>query len=326
MTLPALSSTYVKAEAARLGFFACGLARAERVSAAREATVRGWLAAGRHAEMSYLQRHLELRLDPRRLLSDARTILVVAMNYCPPTRPKGWTLARYALGQDYHDVLRSRLGELRRRILEKLAVSSGLEAPLPTDFIEQNGRICVDTAPVDERYWAQRAGLGWQGRSGQLILPQGGTYFFLGLLLLTPEADTYDEPATNRCGNCRACVEACPTGALTGDGTLDARRCLSYLTIEHRGPLPEGTGKRMGTCLYGCDRCAEACPWNAKAKPTQEAAFRPRPELMRMTPEDWQRLTPEQYRALFKGSAVKRAKYEGLMRNIRAIAAAQAET
>lgn len=326
MTTTPLSSTYVKAEAARLGFFACGMARAERVDAAREAAVRQWLAVGRHGEMSYLQRHLELRLDPRLLQPDARTILVVAMNYCPSARPKGWTLARYALGRDYHDVLRRRLGELRRRILAKFAVSSGLEASPSADFFEQNGRICVDTAPLDERYWAQRAGLGWQGRSGQLILPQGGTYFFLGALLLTPEADTYDEPATNRCGNCRACVEACPTGALLGDGTLDARRCLSYLTIEHRGPLPEGTGKRMGTCFYGCDRCAEACPWNAKAKPTTEAAFQPRPELMGMTPDDWQRLTPELYRVLFKGSAVKRAKYEGLMRNIRAVAEAQNES
>lgn len=320
---PVLSADYVKAEAARLGFFACTLARAERVDANYERTMRTWLAKGYHGDMAYMEKHLALRLDPRLLLDGARTVVVVAMNYYTAPAFTDWQMARYALGRDYHDVMRERLNLLRRSILEKFAVSSGFSLPLSEEFVMQNSRVCVDTAPIDERYWAIRSGMGWRGRSCQLILPHGGTFFFLGALLLTAGADGYGAPLPNRCGTCHACVDACPARALLGDGTMDARRCLSYLTIEHRGPLPEGTAAQMGACFYGCDRCAEACPWNRKATPTQEAAFQPKPELMRMTMDDWRHLTVEQYRALFKGSAVKRAKYEGLMRNIRAVTSAE---
>lgn len=303
-----LSAAQVKAEAARLGFSACGLAPAGPVDSRRAQAVMRWLAEGKHGGMDYLARHMPLRLDPRRLVEGARTVVSVALNYSPArTLPGGYTLARYAYGQDYHDVVRHKL----RQLMTALGADGC-------------GRAFCDTAPVDERYWAWRCGLGWTGRSTQLIIPRAGSYFFLGELILTLPADRYDTPVPSRCGTCRRCIDACPTGALSPDGTLDARRCLSYLTIEHRGPLPPGAAARMGRCIYGCDRCAEACPWNRFASPTREESLQPRAALLAMTPAAWRALTVEQYRALFRGSAVKRAKYDGLLRNIRAVASHEA--
>ena len=307
-----LSSETIKAEAKRLGFSACGLSAAAPVSAEHARRMKAWLKAGRHAGMAYLADHYEKKLDPRRVVEGAKTIVSVALNYYTgqPLAADGYAMARYALGKDYHDVMRAKL----RQLLQAIGLTE-----------HQDGRVFCDTAPIDERYWAVQGGLGWQGRSGQLVIPGAGTYFFLGELVLLREADRYDRPIPPRCGTCRCCLDACPAGALLGDGTLDARRCLSYLTIEHRGSLPPGTGRLMHGCFYGCDRCAEACPWNQFAAPTAEAAFYPSSQLSRMSQTDWQHLSVEQYRALFKGSAVKRAKYEGIMRNIQALSAAAAE-
>lgn len=300
-----LCAQQVKAEALRLGFHACGLSPAAPLQAAHAARRLRWLRERRHAGMNYLARNLALRLDPRRLVPGARTVVSVALNYfAPAPEAAGYAFARYARGLDYHDVMRHRL----RLLLQAL----GLEE-------HRHGRPFCDTAPIDERYWAVRGGLGWQGRNGQLIIPGAGSYFFLGELVLTLPADRYDRPVPARCGTCRRCIEACPAGALLGNGLLDARRCLSYLTIEHRGALPPGTGELMGTCAYGCDRCAEVCPWNRLARPTAVAEFAPRDELFSLSREQWHELTPGHYRHLFKGSAVKRAKYEGLMRNIAAL-------
>lgn len=299
-----LNTSLIKAEALRLGFSACGLAPAEPVDKVYAERKRQWVSEGRHADMQYMERNMDKRLDPRLLVEGARTVVSVALNYYPAEKLNGWVLSRYVYGQDYHDVVKARLRQLVAHIPSK----DGYET-----------RVFVDTAPLDERYWAWRCGLGWQGRSGQLILPKGGTYFFLGEIVLPYEADVYDTPIENRCGTCHACIDACPGQALRGDGTLDANRCLSYLTIENRGDLPPGTGQKMGACFYGCDRCAEVCPWNRFAKPTDVEEFRPSEQLLKMTPEDWKQLTVEQYRAIFKGSAVKRAKFEGLKRNIQAL-------
>lgn len=302
MSAALLHAALVKREALRLGFAAAGLAPAGRVDAAREARLRRFIAEGRHAGMDYLERHLELRLDPRLVHPGTRTVVSVAMDYyCgEPFAPGALHLARYALGDDYHDLMRSRLEALRQAVCP-----------------EAGARVCCDTAPVDERYWAQRAGVGWSGRSGQLVVPGHGSYVFLGELLVPLEADAYDTPLEARCGTCRRCLEACPTGALGPEG-LDARRCLSYLTIENRGPIPAEYRAALGDCIYGCDRCAEACPHNRRARPAAEAALQPRPGLTGRTAAQWQALDADTYRRLFKGSAVKRAKYEGLMRNIRA--------
>ena len=306
-----LSAREVKEKAAEVGFCACGLAPAGPLSAERAGELRAWLAEGNHGEMKYLERNLEMRLNPQLLVEGARTVVSVAANYFPgnlkelaAVEPGGWKLARYAYGTDYHMVVKRMLGELMGRL--------GLQEG-------ESGRCFTDTAPVDEKYWAQQCGLGWRGRNGQIILPEFGSYVFLGELILREEADEYDSVATNRCGSCRRCVEACPGNALLGDGTMDARSCLSYLTIEYRGALPEGTGGKMGDCLYGCDRCSEVCPWNGHAVATKIGEFAPRAELLAMRPEDWLSLTEEEYRKLFRKSAVKRAKFEGLRRNIAAL-------
>lgn len=182
-----------------------------------------------------------------------------------------------------------------------------------------NARIFCDTAPVLERYWAWRAGLGWIGKNTQLIIPQAGSCFFLGELIINVAADHYDTPQENRCGTCTRCLNACPTKAIEPPFRLNSAKCLSYLTIEYRGDFPLDTGKKMGKKIYGCDECQRACPWNRFAKPTQVDDFHPSDSLLYMRKNDWQHLTEQQYRDLFKGSAVKRAKYQGLVRNIKAV-------
>lgn len=307
----------IKAEASRLGFFVCGFAKAEPVSEAMRRHYLGWLADGRNADMAYLGNNLDKRFDPRLLMPGVKTIVVVAQNYFPARRlPEGEPqIADYALGLDYHDIVKQKL--------RQLAATVGI-----ADY-----RAFVDTAPVLERYWAVRAGLGWIGKNQQLIIPHAGSEFFLGELFVTVELPP-DEPLPNRCGTCHRCVDACPTHALSlpatcvegyGDITrFDARLCLSYQTIENRGELTVDAKAAMGDTFYGCDRCQRACPWNRFAKPSTEPLLQPREELLAMTRQKWGNLTEEDYRRLFKGSAVKRAKYEGLMRNINACLAGEA--
>lgn len=306
----------IKAEASRLGFFVCGFARAEPVSEAMRRHYLGWLADGRNADMAYLGNNLDKRFDPRLLMPGVKTIVVVAQNYFPARRlPEGEPqIADYALGLDYHDIVKQKL--------RQLAATVGI-----ADY-----RAFVDTAPVLERYWAVRAGLGWIGKNQQLIIPHAGSEFFLGELFVTVELPP-DEPLPNRCGTCHRCVDTCPTHALSlpatcvegyGDITrFDARLCLSYQTIENRGELTVDAKAAMGDTFYGCDRCQRACPWNRFAKPSTEPLLQPREELLAMTRQKWENLSEEDYRRLFKGSAVKRAKYEGLMRNIKACLAGE---
>lgn len=306
----------IKAEASRLGFFVCGFARAAPVSEAMRRHYLGWLADGRNADMAYLGNNLDKRFDPRLLMPGVKTIVVVAQNYFPARRlPEGEPqIADYALGLDYHDIVKQKL--------RQLAATVGI-----ADY-----RAFVDTAPVLERYWAVRAGLGWIGKNQQLIIPHAGSEFFLGELFVTVELPP-DEPLPNRCGTCHRCVDACPTHALSlpatcvegyGDITrFDARLCLSYQTIENRGELTVDAKAAMGDTFYGCDRCQRACPWNRFAKPSTEPLLQPREELLAMTRQKWENLSEEDYRRLFKGSAVKRAKYEGLMRNIKACLAGE---
>ncbi len=296
----------IKAEARRLGFAACGVARADRVSADEEAYLRRWLSEGRHADMHYMTNYLDKRLDPRLLMPGLKSIVSVAINYAPHRRlaPGEPQIAAYALGKDYHDVVRQRLHQLAAFV----AAATGRP--------DLAYRAFVDSAPVLERYWAVQAGLGWVGRNRLLIIPQAGSEFFLGELFLDIPL-VYDRPLANHCGHCHRCTDRCPTHALTADGLFDARRCLSYQTIENRGALSALAQAEMGEFIYGCDRCQQACPWNRFAQPTDVADFHASDELLAMTREQWEHLSEDDYRRLFKGSAVKRAKYAGLMRNIR---------
>lgn len=297
---------YIKAEARSLGFFACGMAKAEAVDDETARRVRQWLDSGGNAGMAYMANYTDKRLDPRLLMDGVKSIVSLALNYAPANRiPEGeYQLAAYAYGQDYHEVMKQKL-----RLLAESAMT------------QVEGLACrgfCDTAPVLERYWAVRAGLGWTGRNHQLIIPNAGSMFFLGELFLDVELE-YDSPMANRCGHCHACIDACPTKALSADGEgFRADRCLSYLTIENRDAIPPEAAHAMHGTIYGCDRCQQACPWNRFASPTNEPGLQPKEELLNMKKDDWHSLTVEDYRRLFKGSAVKRAKYEGLMRNIRA--------
>ncbi|MBR7017452.1 MAG: tRNA epoxyqueuosine(34) reductase QueG [Prevotella sp.] len=317
----------IKAEAQRLGFFACGIAQATAVEETTAHSFREWLAQGYHAEMHYMENHLDKRLDPRLLMNGLKSIVCVALGYAPQQRipDTEYQIAAYAYGHDYHDIVKEKLHALATFITTR------------TDESFQY-RVFSDSAPVLERYWAVQAGLGWIGRHHQLIIPHAGSMFFLGELFLDIDLE-YDQPIENRCGTCRRCIDACPTGALTASSSLnhtsdlhndedhvltslqgfDAERCLSYQTIENRGDIPSTLAMKMGQTIYGCDRCLLACPWNRFAKPTQEPMLQPNEELLNMTKEQWNHLTEDDYRRLFKGSAVKRAKYSGLMRNIQAV-------
>lgn len=310
-------SSELKAEALTLGFFACGIARAEAVDDTNAQHVRQWIDEGRQADMDYMRNHTDMRLDPRLLMKGVRSIVSVAMNYTPAQQIPSDQLqfAAYAYGEDYHDIVKKKLRQLALKFgFKELRMQD--EPNKEEDDVYF--RAFCDSAPVLERYWATRAGLGWIGRNHQLIIPKAGSMFFLGELFLTIELD-YDEPMHSRCGNCHACIDACPTGAITKDGPLDANRCLSYQTIENRGDISKDIAEKMGNTVYGCDRCQQACPWNRFSIPNNTPELQPKPEFMAMTRDKWMQLSEDEYRQLFKKSAVKRAKYEGLMRNIQAI-------
>ena len=334
-----MSSRYsrkeIKVEAERLGFFACGIARAEPVDAETAAAVRGWISKGSQATMDYMANYTEKRLNPCLLVPGTKSIVSLAMNYAPAqTMPETeYQLAAYAYGQDYHDVMKVKLRQLAALIANKFegesdsevgendGDSTAITTPKTNETSEEPAgeiRVFVDTAPVLERYWAQRAGLGWIGKNHQLIIPHAGSMFFLGEIFLPYEFDSYDSPMPSRCGNCRRCIEACPTCAITDEWGFDSEKCLSYQLIENRGELSEQAKQSMGTTIYGCDRCQTACPWNKFAIPNTTPEFQPKSELLAMTKADWHNLTIDEYRALFKGSAVKRVKFDGLKRNISA--------
>lgn len=305
-----LSTSLLKTSAARLGFSACGVAPAGPVDDAVADCFRRWIAEGNQAEMAYLANNVEKRLDPTLLMEGAQSVVSVALNYYPAQQldaSRQYEFAWYAYGHDYHEVMKARLTALAEALLAN---------------VEGNVhyRVFCDTAPVLERYWAWRCGLGWIGKNTQLIIPRAGSAFFLGEIIIDRPFDAYDHPVKSRCGTCTRCLDACPTGALGEPYTLNAARCLSYLTIEHRGDtLPPDAARSMGNCVYGCDRCQQACPWMRFACPTEVPEFLPKPEFLRLDHAALQSLSIDDYRHIFRGSAVKRAKYEGLMRNVQAL-------
>jgi epoxyqueuosine reductase len=274
----------------------------------------GWLAKGGHATMAWMERDPGRRADPRLLLEGAKTILCAGMNYYTPARHAGGQsegkISRYAWGDDYHDVLGKRLDALLSSIRER---HPGI-----------NGMVYVDSGPVMEKAWAQRAGLGWQGKHTNVISQEIGSWFFLGEIILDAEVEP-DAPETDHCGNCTLCIEACPTGAITGPYVLDAGRCISYLTIEHRGPFPREAAGLLDGWLFGCDVCQEVCPWNDRAVRTAEPAFEPRGGHVGRDPRRVLGMTEEDFRKEFRKSPVRRAKFEGLRRNAEALLGAQAE-
>jgi epoxyqueuosine reductase len=299
MRLLALALTAaVKARAAELGFDAVAVGPATPPQHA--AAFESWLDAGHAATMDYLARTRADRVEPARLLPGARAVVAVALVYKPTEEPDAWTpVARYAWGRDYHDVMRPRLRDLARFIDEQAGQGT-------------RSRAAVDTSAVLERDLAARAGLGWIGKNTNLLSPALGSYFFIGIVLTTAALEA-DAPQPDRCGTCSACLEACPTAAFARPYVLDARRCISYLTIEHRDEVPDDLAGAAGDWIFGCDVCQGVCPWNRKAPATREPAFAPAAPLPPL--ETLLALDEAAFRERFRGSAIRRARRRGLVRN-----------
>ncbi|MCB9278928.1 MAG: tRNA epoxyqueuosine(34) reductase QueG [Lewinellaceae bacterium] len=299
-----LHTRMIREEAARLGFSFAGIARAEQMD--EEARrLESWLNAGMHGQMGYMANHFDKRIDPRKLVEGAKSVISLLYNYYPEQRqsdPAAPKISRYAYGEDYHFVLKRKLKDLLRFIGEEIG--------------EVSGRCFVDSAPVLERDWARRSGVGWMGRNTMLINPKAGSYYFLAELILDLDL-VYDHPIRDYCGTCTRCIEACPTDAISPGGyVVDGSKCISYFTIELREAIPEEYRGQFDNWMFGCDICQEVCPWNRFSTPHSEPAFEPHPQLLEMTKGDWEELTEEVFRELFRRSAVKRTGFEGLRRNL----------
>ena len=300
-----IASPWIVTEAERMGFDACGIASAT-VLESESALVEQWLDEGHEGEMSYLTRNKEKRYDPRLLVEGTKSIVTVLYNYYPKLQigdGEHFKIAKYAYGADYHDVLKRKL----RQLLERIETQTG-----KLDGV----RVFVDSAPVLDRAWAVRCGLGFVGKNTTLIHPKKGSFFFIGHLFLPVALAETGQELTNRCGRCTKCLDACPTHALEAPFHIDARKCISYLTIEYKGGLGDMVPSTFKGWMYGCDICQDVCPYNRFALPNLEPEFQPSERLMAMHEDDWKNLTEADFEVLFKRSAVQRAGYEGLKRNI----------
>lgn len=301
-------NTRLVREAVReLGFDFCGIARARRLDDdARR--LEEWLNQGFHGSMQYMENHFDLRIDPTKLVPGAKSVITLLKNYYPEQEQQKDTpgIAKYAYGNDYHEVIRAQL----RQLLEKLSAEIG----------EIQGRGFVDSAPVLERSWAQQSGLGWIGRNGNLITRSSGSFFFIATLITDLELE-YDDPiAKDYCGSCRRCIDACPTQAILPNKVVDGSKCISYFTIELKAELiPEEQKGQFNNWMFGCDTCQDVCPWNRFSKPHHEPAFSPIPEILNLSTRDWENLTEQQFREVFRHSPLKRSKYNGIRRNLRFI-------
>ena len=294
----------IRAEAQRLGFSFIGFAKAEQMDE-EAARLETWLNKNYHGKMGYMENHFDKRIDPRKLVDGAKTVVTLMHNYYNPdeqTELDAPKIAKYAYGEDYHHVLKNKLHTL-------------------TDFITENigavnGRAFVDSAPVLERDWARRSGAGWVGKNTLLIHPKAGSYFFLAELIIDLEL-VYDTPIKDYCGTCTRCIDACPTEAISPQGyIMDGSKCISYLTIELREDIPDNFKPQMQNWAFGCDICQQVCPWNRFSEPHNEPAFLPHDDMLKMSKTEWQDITEAVFQKLFKKSAVKRAKYEKFKKNI----------
>lgn len=293
----------IKQEAKRLGFLSCGISKA--VFLEEEAPrLERWLQDGMHGEMTYMENHFDKRLDPTKLVDDAKSVISLLLNYFPETTQEGETykISKYAYGQDYHHVIKSKLRKLQEYIQENIGAV--------------HGRAFVDSAPVLDKAWAAKSGLGWIGKHSNLLTQQVGSFYFIAELILDIDLE-YDTPVTDHCGTCTACIDACPTEAIVAPYVVDGSKCISYFTIELKNELPVTMRGTFDDWIFGCDVCQDVCPWNKFSKAHKEPLFNPHPELLSMTKQDWEEITEDVFKKVFKGSAVKRTKFSGLKRNIR---------
>ncbi|HEY1164360.1 MAG TPA: tRNA epoxyqueuosine(34) reductase QueG [Chitinophaga sp.] len=306
MTPTEKNTAFIKQAAAALGFDHCGIARAVQLDEdARR--LEQWLHKGMHGTMRYMENYFDKRIDPRKLVDNAQSVITLLLNYYPAEqqRPDAPKVAKYAYGQDYHEVIRSKLNTLLLQIQENIG--------------EVNGRGFVDSAPVLERSWAQRSGLGWIGKNGNLIHKQAGSFFFIATLITDLPLE-YDSPVGDYCGSCTRCLDACPTGALVQPGVVDGSRCISYYTIELKEMLiPENMQGKFEQWMFGCDICQDVCPWNRFAKPHSTVEFSPVAAILNFSTRDWEELTEDAFREIFRHSPLKRSKFSGIQRNLKFI-------
>jgi epoxyqueuosine reductase len=293
----------IKAEAKRIGFDYCGISKAEFLE--EEAPrLENWLNKNMHGQMSYMQNYFDKRLDPRLLVPGAQSVVSLLLNYYPSesqtdeTAPK---ISKYAYGKDYHFVIKEKLNHL----LEFIKSNIG----------EVNGRVFVDSAPVMDKVWAKKSGLGWVGKNSNIINKNSGSFYFIAELIIDLPLE-YDGAVKDYCGSCTRCIDACPTDAIVAPYVVDGSKCISYFTIELKENIPSDAKGKFNDWVFGCDICQDVCPWNRFSKPHKEPEFKANEELLGMTKNDWQELTEETFKRVFKDSAVKRTKFSGLTRNI----------
>ncbi|MEZ4875678.1 MAG: tRNA epoxyqueuosine(34) reductase QueG [Flavobacteriaceae bacterium] len=292
----------IKEEAKRLGFLSCGVSKAQFLE--EEAPrLEQWLTQNRHGEMGYMENHFDKRLDPTKLVEGSKSVISLLLNYFPPQtqREDSYKISKYAYGTDYHTVIKSKLKALLLFIQEEIG--------------EVHGRAFVDSAPVLDKAWAAKSGLGWMGKHSNLLSKQVGSFFFIAELIVDLELE-YDHPVTDHCGTCTACIDACPTQAIIQPYVVDGSKCISYLTIELKNEIPSHFANQMDNWMFGCDVCQEVCPWNRFSKPHKEPLFQPHPELLSKSKKEWEEITEEIFAEIFKHSAVQRTKFSGLKRNI----------
>lgn len=300
----AVYSKLIKAEALRLGFAQCGISKAAFLE--EEAPrLENWLKQSMHGTMQYMENHFDKRLDPRLLVDGARSVISLTLNYYPeetqhdPEAPK---ISKYAYGADYHVVIKDKLAKLLAYIQENIG--------------EVSGRAFTDSAPVLDRAWAKKSGLGWIGKNSNLIAKKTGSFFFIAELIIDLDLEYDENIQTDHCGSCTRCLDSCPTDAIIAPAVVDANKCISYLTIELKDQIaPQFSGK-MENWMFGCDICQDVCPWNRFSVPHAVEEFKPKPGLLEMKKEDWQDITQEVFSTIFKNSAVKRTQFQGLTRNI----------
>lgn len=298
----------IKTKALDLGFCEVGVARAERLEG-EGSLLAEWLARGYHGTMEWMVRNLDKRVDPRNIVPEAKSVVAVAVNYFTDVQhshdEQVGKISRYAWGDDYHDIVKQKLEQLLEFIKSREGTAEG--------------KVYVDTGPVLDKIWAQRAGIGWEGKHTNVITRDYGSWVFLGEIILNLELE-YDVPAADHCGSCTLCIEACPTQAIVEPYVLDANRCISYLTIEHRGEIAAELGEKFDRWIYGCDICQDVCPWNKKfAKSTEIREFFPREYTVAPNLDEWEMMTQDEFSKEFHKSAMKRTKHSGLMRNIRTV-------
>ena len=294
---------FLKRKANNLGFLSCGISKA--VFLEEEATkLENWLNDGKHGKMKYMENHFDMRLDPRKLVPDAKSVISLSYNYFNENLQKDKDapkISKYAYGNDYHKVIKEKLKFLFKE--------------LQKEFGDINGRVFIDSAPIMEKAWAAKSGLGWIGKNTNLISQKVGSFYFLAEIIVDLEFE-YDTPVTDHCGSCTACIDSCPTGALVKPYEIDASKCISYLTIELKDEIPSEFNGKMDNWAFGCDVCQDVCPWNRFSRKHNEPLFNPNQEMMKMGKKEWEELTEETFEVIFKNSAVKRTKYKGLKRNI----------